>query len=342
MKYTDEYKDDIRRILKNIPNVEGLKNKTVLITGCTGMLCSPVADVLFYLNEEQDYGINVILAARNKERTENRFTGKTFKFVSYDATSSEPMRTDDKIDFIIHGASNADPSAFTREPVETMLANTVGLKVLLDLARDNNARILYVSSSEVYGRKDNNEPFPEDHYGYVDILNPRACYPNSKRMAETMCIAYSEEYGIDPVIVRPGHIYGPTITASDSRATAQFTRKAAAGENIIMKSAGTQLRSYTYTLDCASALLCVLLNGEKNSAYNISNPDSVCSIRQIAEALAEAGNVEVVFEMASETEKKGYNLMDNSSLQAQRLLDLGWSAEFSLAEGAARTLRQYQ
>ncbi|MCR5616801.1 MAG: NAD-dependent epimerase/dehydratase family protein [Clostridiales bacterium] len=339
MKVNGEYRNDMDRVIKHVPGIERLKGKKVFLTGCTGMLVSPVADILFHLNEAYGYGIRVILAARNMERTKKRFEGKDFEFVQYDATSSDPIDID--TDLIIHGASNANPAAYTKEPVETMLANTTGLKVLLDLARKNDARILYVSSSEVYGKKDNSDPFPEDYYGSVDILNPRACYPNAKRMAETMCVAYSEEYGIDPVIVRPGHIYGPTITESDSRATAQFTRKAANGEDIVMKSMGTQLRSYCYMLDCASAVLCVLLNGEKNTAYNISNPGSVCSIRDIAEALARAGNVKVVFDVPSDTEKKGYNLMDNSSLRSERLESLGWRAEFSLDEGAARTLRQF-
>lgn len=337
-----KYPEDLKRVIRHIPNIETLKGKTVLITGCTGMLCSPVADILFYLNENEGYGIRVLLAGRSPERVQARFEGNEFTFVSYDATSSEPLNTSEKTDFIIHGASNASPTAYTKEPVETMLANTTGLKVLLDLARKDQARILYVSSSEVYGRKESSDPFPEDYYGSVDILNPRACYPNAKRMAETMCVAYAEEYGIDPVMVRPGHIYGPSITPADSRATAQFTRKAAAGEDIVMKSLGTQLRSYCYMLDCASALLCVLINGQKNSAYNISNPRSICSIRDIAEALAKAGNVKVVFDLPTETEKKGYNLMDNSSLMAQRLCDLGWDSEFSLEEGALRTLQQYR
>lgn len=116
-------------------------------------------------------------------------------------------------------------------------------------------RLLYVSSSEVYGNKTGNQPYKEKDYGYVDILNQRACYPSAKRAAETLCTAYGQEYGLDTVIVRPGHIYGPTITETDSRASAQFTQNAIEGEDIVMKSAGMQMRSYCYVLDCAYPIL---------------------------------------------------------------------------------------
>jgi nucleoside-diphosphate-sugar epimerase len=172
----------------------------------------------------------------------------------------------------------------------------------------------------------------------VDILNPRAAYPSGKRAAETLCASYGDQFGTDTVIVRPGHVYGPGVKESDTRASADFSRRAARGEAIIMKSAGAQLRSYCYALDCASALITVLIAGKSGEAYNISNRDSVVSIRDMAEALAEAGGVPVRFENPSDLEKKGYNLMDNSGLDASKLEALGWKACFSLAEGAKSTV----
>jgi nucleoside-diphosphate-sugar epimerase len=143
---------------------------------------------------------------------------------------------------------------------------------------------------------------------------------------------------LDTVIARPGHIYGPTITTSDNRASAQFTRNAVAGEDIVLKSAGSQLRSYCYVLDCASAILTVLINGETGNAYNISNPNSIVTISDIAKALANAANKKVVYDEMSELEKKGANMMTNSSLNSKKLEALGWSAEFSLEEGTRKTV----
>lgn len=340
--YNEDYWQDVHLVTKQIPNLENLFGSSILITGATGMICSAVAEVLFFLNKEKSANMQIILAGRNKERMKERFycfeEGKDYTFFQYDATSSTPINI--KADYIIHGASNADPGKFAKEPVETMLSNFIGLNTLLRSATNNNTkRLLYISSSEVYGKKEEQRPYREDDYGFVDILNPRAAYPSSKRAAETLCSAYSAQYGLDTVIVRPGHIYGPTITNSDSRASAQFTRKAKTGENIIMKSAGSQLRSYCYTLDCASAIFTVLINGKKGEAYNISNSNSIVTIREMAEALAKAGNVNIVFENPSDAEQKSYNLMDNSSLESKKLEKLGWKPIFNLKSGMINNLK---
>lgn len=345
VNYCEGYWQDVQLVSKQIPNIENLYGSTIFITGATGMICSAVAEVLFYLNKEKSANIQIVLAGRSKDRMKERFycfeEGKDYTFLRYDAISIASLNI--KADFIIHGASNADPCKFAKEPVETILANIIGLNTLLKSATSNNAkRLLYISSSEVYGRKEEKRPYKEDDYGFVDILNPRASYPSSKRAAETLCSAYSAEYGLDTVIVRPGHIYGPTITNSDSRASAQFTRKAKAGGDIIMKSAGSQLRSYCYTLDCASAILTVLINGKCGEAFNISNPDSVITIREMADALAKAGNVSITFEIPSKIEKNNYNLMDNSSLDSFKIEELGWHAHFLPTEGAISTLKFYK
>lgn len=342
--YSNEYWQGIQNVAKQIPHINKLYNSTILITGATGMICSAVAEVLFFLNRENSANIHIVLAGRNKDRLKERFCcfkeEKDYTFFLYDATSTTPLNI--KADFIIHGASNADPGKFAKEPVETMLTNIIGLSILLKSAKDYNVkRLLYISSSEVYGRKEEKRPYKEDDYGFVDILNPRAAYPSSKRAAETLCSAYNSEYGLETVIVRPGHIYGPTITNTDSRASAQFTRQAKAGENIIMKSAGAQLRSYCYTMDCASAILTVLANGKSGEAYNISNPNSIVSIREMAEAMAKAGKVNIIFENPSDIEKKSYNLMDNSSLLSDKIEKLGWKSIVNLNEGVVSTLKYY-
>jgi nucleoside-diphosphate-sugar epimerase len=341
MRYCEAYWEDVARVVQHIPNLKDLYNSTILITGGTGMICSAVADVLLFLNKKNNAEIKIILAGRSKERVNERFSefteGKDFFFEPYDATIQTDLQVN--ADYLIHGASNANPVIYAKQPVETMLANIVGINSLLDLAvRMNSRRLLYISSSEVYGNKSELRSYVEDDYGYVDILNQRASYPSAKRAAETLCIAYGQEYGLDTVIARPGHIYGPTITTSDNRASAQFTRNAVAGEDIVLKSAGSQLRSYCYVLDCASAILTVLINGETGNAYNISNPNSIVTISDIAKALANAANKKVVYDEMSELEKKGANMMTNSSLNSKKLEALGWSAEFSLEEGTRKTV----
>lgn len=343
MKYKDIYWKDADEVIGCIPNVDKLFGKSVLITGATGLICSTIVDLLLRLNESSDRGITVICAGRSEERLKRRFpgfdenTGPVFTY--YDATKDEEIAYEGNIDYIIHGASNANPAIYMKEPVETMMSNILGLKRMLDLAKKKHAeRLLYISSSEVYGTNETTDPYSEGSYGYVDILNPRAAYPSSKRAGETLCIAYGEEYGTDAVMVRPGHVYGPSVTASDNRASSEFTRKALDGEDIIMKSKGTQLRSYCHTLDCASAILTVLLNGERGNAYNISNPDSICTIADIAKAIADAGGVELRFSEATDSEKRSFNMMSNSSLRSDKLEALGWKACFPLQRGVKETI----
>lgn len=345
MRFTEEYRKDIERVLRQVPQSNQLANHSLLLTGVTGMIVSTIADVLLWYNRERDAHLTLYFAGRNKERVVNRFPlyqeGVDYSFVYFDATSSDELNL--KVDYIINGASHADPKSFVSQPVETMLASLYGVNILLRMAKEQGAkRFLQISSSEVYGKKETSGPYGETEYGFVDILNPRACYPSAKRAADTLCVSYAAEYGVDVVMIRPGHIYGPSITLSDSRVSSEFTRLAASGKNLTMKSAGLQMRSYCHTLDCASAILTVLLNGESSTVYNISNKESVVTIREMAEAFAEAGHVKLVIEDATEAEKKGYNLMNNSSLDGTRLEGLGWKALFGMREGAKRTLEEYK
>ena len=343
MNFTNDYFADIERVSELIPSLSVLKGRSLMLTGASGLIVSAVADVLFYLNKENEMGMTLYLAGREKKRIEDRFPscneGDDYHFVFFDATKNDfPSLT---VDYIINGASPADPSSYIRQPVETMLASLVGVDALLRLARQCGCkRFLQISTSEVYGKKDSSLPYSETEYGFVDIMNPRSCYPSAKRAADTLCVAYGAEYGVNTVIVRPGHVYGPSITKNDSRASSQFARLAAEGKGIVMKSEGAQMRSYCYTLDSASAILTVLLNGEKGTAYNISNRNSVISIREMAEAFAKAGNVDLIMDIPTEEEKRGYNMMDNSSLDACRLENLGWRALIDMEEGAIKTLKE--
>ena len=344
MKYTEQYWNDVRKSINSIPEVQSLFGKNILVTGANGMICSSVIDILLLLNKEYHAGITILAAGRSEARMTTRFPGlgedDGFRFVYYDATSQDGVDLDNQVDYIIHGASNANPAIYMKEPVDTILANIIGLNAMLNTAKTKGSkRILYISSSEVYGQNSSMEPYKEGDYGYLDILGQRSGYPSSKRTGESLCVAYGMQHGTDTVIVRPGHIYGPTITKTDNRATAQFARNGVVGENIVMKSKGEQKRSYCYTLDCASAILAVLIKGEKDNAYNISNPHSICTIREIAEEIARASNVEIVFECATEAENKSYNTMQNSSLDSTKLESLGWIPAFSLQEGVASMMK---
>ena len=261
-----------------------------------------------------------------------------FTFVVYDASKTD-NQLDIHADYIIHGASNAFPGLIVKEPVETMLSNFLGIKHLLDYAKEQNTkRVLYISSSEVYGKKEGSEPYKEGQYGFIDQLNPRNSYSVGKRAAETLCVSYADEYGVESVIVRPGHIYGPTASPHDNRVSSAWAYQAARGEDLVMKSDGAQIRSYCYCLDCASAILKVLIRGENCKAYNISNPGSIISIRRMAEILADKGRVKLLNEAATQEEKAGFNPMSNSSLDSTGLLKIGWKGMFEAETGFSHTV----
>ena len=333
---------DLDETIAALPELAQLANKSVMVTGCTGLICSAVVDVLIRWNETYNEKINILAAGRSEKKIEARFSPYLaedwFTFVPYDASSTEndlPL----PCDYIIHGASNASPNKIVKEPVETMLSNVLGMKYLLDYAKERRVkRVLYISTSEVYGRKEHNNPSKINEYGWIDLLNSRNSYSIGKCAAETMCASYADEYGVESVIIRPGHIYGPTAVESDNRVSSAWAYDVARGKDVVMKSDGSQIRSYCYCLDSASAILTVLLKGENVHAYNISNPDSIINIRGMAEILTKSAGVQLKMELPTEAEKKGFNPMSNSSLDSTELLALGWRGLFDAERGFSHTV----
>ena len=179
----------------------------------------------------------------------------------------------------------------------------------------------------------------------MDPGSPRSCYAASKRAAETLCAAYRKEYGVDYVIARPGHIYGPTAGTGDIRASSDFLRRAAVGEDIVLRSRGSQLRSYCFVFDCVIQLLTVMLLGESGEAYNISNPRSRITIAEMAHAVARLAGVECLYEPMPDEHD---NPMRNSSLSSGKFASLlgmderameAWGGCLDAEEGFARSLR---
>ena len=334
--------EDLEVAVSFFSEFKELAGKSVLITGATGLICSAITDMLIRLNETRNARTEIYVTGRDPEKVRDRFgefsSREYFHILKYDALE-EIRDFPEKIDYIIHGAGNAFPSAMIKEPVETMECNTGGtLRLLKYASKAGCRRFMYISSSEVYGKKEADRPFKEEDYGFVDLLGPRSAYPVSKRAGETICASYSYEFGIESIIIRPGHIYGPTASRKDNRVSSAFAYQAAEGKDIVMKSDGAQIRSYVYCVDCASAALIALLKGENIGAYNISNPDSVISIKEMAENLASAGGVSIKMELPDENEKKAFNPMNNSSLDSNKLFALGWKGLFGADKGLKHTV----
>lgn len=319
-----------------------LYNSTILITGASGLIGRCIIDILMKLNETESANIKVIASVRNLENAKKIFkeyiAKKELELIKYDVM--EQLNANMKVDYIIHAASNSHPMAFSTEPVNTLIGNVIGTKNLLEFGIKNNVKkLLYVSSGEIYGKDDGKiEAFTEEYRGYIDNLAFRSCYPIGKISAETMCICYSKQYDIDTVIVRPCHIYGPTITDKDSKVMAQFIRNALNNEDIIMKSDGKQYRSYCYVVDCAIGILIALGKGENANAYNIANKNSNITIRSMAELIANTVGKKVVFDIPSKTERQGYNAVEKSILDSTKLERLGWKPLYNMEQGIKSTI----
>lgn len=339
MRYTDGYLEGLLRRAKTC-DIEKYAGAIVIVTGASGLVGSALADVLLCANAELGLEARVVLAGRDGGRMATRFAhwGRhAYEYAVYDA--ARPVDFSFSADYVFHCASNANPRLYATMPVETLVENVEGMTGLLGyMRRCESPRLLYVSSSEVYGSREGMEPYREKDQFYVDPLSPRSCYPSSKRACETLCASYRAEYGIDFVVARPGYVWGPMCTPSDTRAHAEFARDAAGGHDIVMKSPGSQLRSYMYAVDAAGAMLEVMALGEPGAAYNIGVPGFACTIRQFADALAEAGGVVIVRDFPSEQEAAGYSPVSCSALDCSRLKSLGFEAQFTLKEAARQTV----
>ena len=322
--------------IKDLP-WEKLSKCNLLVTGATGLIGSCLVEVLM-TNPNKDYQVYAL--GRNEKRAESRFRqfldDPSFHFLQGDVT--QPLASDVPFHFVIHAASNGSPNFFVNHPVEVMKSNLFGVTNLIEYGLGHGMkRFLYVSTGEVYGV---NEAaiMNESSYGYVDILNTRSCYPSSKRAAETMAMCYAGEYGADVVVARPCHTYGPHFTESDNRVYAQFIRNVLKGEDIVMKSEGTQYRSWCYVEDCVSALLYILLNGKNGEAYNIADKNSVVTIRELAETIAQIAGRKVVMQVPSDIEKKGITPIKRAVFDTAKLEALGWTINGTMEEKLKKTI----
>lgn len=321
---------------------EKLEGKTVLISGASGMIGSFLVSVLMARPEN----IRVIGIGRDMEKARKRFARywerPDFLFLSHDM--NQPLSLDERADFIIHAASNTHPAAYSADPIGTMTTNLLGTLNLLEFAAAwGNCRFLFASSVEVYGENRGDQKYFDEAYcGYIDCNTARAGYPESKRAGEALCQSYIRQKGVDAVIARLSRTYGPTMLLSDTKAVSQFLKKGAAGEDIVLKSAGNQLYSYSYVADAVSGLLTVLLKGECGQAYNIADTNSDITLKELSAMIAEKSGTKVVFQLPDAREAAGYSTATTALMDGGKLKGLGWQAHWDMEQGVERTLKCLQ
>lgn len=329
--------------LKNFVVSEQFNNKSILITGITGMIGSAISDYLMYLNIFKGFNIKIIGVSRSEENIIERFNSyyedKNFNYILSDLSNKDVIELDQSINYIVHAASNSNPILYSTDPVGTMLTNFVGMKSILDLSRKSNSKVIYISSGEIYGSTFDKKVVAENDYGFVDNLNPRSCYPNSKRATETLCVSYSSQYNVDVVIARISHVYGPTNTKNDKRAVTSFICDAVNQSPIVLKSEGLQTRNYVYVFDVVSAILTLFIKGITKNAYNVADLNGIVSIKDLATKISNYADVSIVFEKATNIESKGFTPIDYQVLDNTKLKKIGWNPIFDLDEGISSTIR---
>ena len=334
------YCQDIERI--SVPEFEAFRNKKFFITGASGLVGSFLVDVLMYLNDKHGYNMDVWGTFSGPRSFTERFPDyaarQDFHAVVQDI--NQPIELDLEPDYIIHAASNTHPALYANNPVETIKLNINGTTNVLEFAKEKqNCRVLFLSTMEVYGEDKTVDKFNEQNIGKIDFTYFRSCYPESKRLCETLCSAYNKEYGTDTLTARLGYIYGPTVKLNSSKADVQFLNKALSGEDIVLKSQGLQQRSYCYVADTVAALLFILLKGKTGESYNVASSKGNIMLRQFAEILAECSGVKVVFDIDDNIAATGGSQVQNSTLDASKLENLGWKSCFSPNEGIGHTLQ---
>ena len=332
------YLEDLNNILCNI-RIEEFCGKSFLITGSTGLLGSVLIDALMLANH-RNANISVYAVGRNKEKAFERFgeyyDDDYFHFIEQDVR--QPLPNEINVDYIIPLASNTHPLAYSQYPIETIEINVKGAEYALEKAVECDATVLYPSTVEIYGNARGEDVFTEDYTGQLNLSTARACYTESKRVSEALCQSYIAERGSNVKIVRLSRIFGPTMLMSDSKASSQFIIKALNGEDIILKSKGEQYFSYTYTADAVSAMLTVLANGENGVPYNISNELCNVHLKDFARYCAEWAGKDVVFDLPSDIEKKGFSVAMQAILDNSRLKSIGWIPKYEMKEAINRTL----
>lgn len=339
--------EDVDLIIQEKLPWDSLRNSNILVAGASGMIPSYVVYTLLALNDSYDLRIKVFALVRNEAKA-RRIFGDILKrddITLLPQDVSSPVKLQAPLDFIFNGASPARPSEHKSAPTSTIRSNLLGTLNLLDLAVEKHAKaFVLMSSSEVYGKvSDDIDSIGENDYGFLDCLNPRSCYSEGKRAAETICSAFQAEYGIRCVIPRFAHIYGPGLGLNDGRVQADFAANVFRGENIIMKSDGSSRRAYTYVSDAVSGLFYALLKGD-DMAYNIADSDSVISIRQLAEAFIASRpekSLRLVIDIDENTAGK-YNPASFIGLDNGRIKALGWEPRVSVEEGVKRMISHFE
>lgn len=334
--------DDFNSILNSELNVEKFRNTNFFITGATGLIGSLLVKFLLYANEKKNLNIEIYAMIRNQAKADMIYKDidrENLHFVIAHLGKNDLECAAD-IDYLIHPAAITQSKLMITQPVETIKTAVNGTEEVLKFAVEKQVKsMVYVSSMEVYGQINKEDKVNEKDLGYIDLTSPRSSYPESKRMCELLCTAYSSEFDLNVSVARLAQTFGAGILPTENRVFAQFAKSVINNEDIILHTDGKSEGNYVYTADAIKGLLFLLLKGQKAEAYNISNEANHMSILQMAQLVANnfgSGISKVKIEIPKTN--MGYAPEIHMWLDNSKMKSLGWNPSYDMTESYRRMI----
>ena len=319
--------------------IDIIKNKSILVTGATGLIGSNIIKALLYYNCHFNGNIKIYANVRNINKAKQIFCDylnvKLLNFVVADISTSNIDIP--KVDFIIHCASNTVSKDFVTKPVETIETLIYGTNNVLKLAKKNKvSAFIYVSSMESYGSINNETEFTnENDSGYINTMSVRSCYSEGKRLAECLCASYVSEYGLNIRVARLAQVFGAGVSKNDNRVFMQLAKSAINKTDFVMKSDGSSWGNYCYITDVIKALILLLTKGKSGEAYNIVNEKNSMTIKSMAELVRRDiahNQFNIIYDIPKSELECGYAPKTVMKLSSKKMNSLGWEAKVRLVD----------
>ncbi len=331
------YYDDIDSFVNEFIFKEEVRNTSFLVTGGTGLIGGFILNSLSGLNEKFGLNIKIYGLARNKDKVISKGLSENITWIY--GSMENITSYDFDVDYVIHTASPTQSAYLLNNPVETIESNILGTMNLINYSKRSNAKLIYLSSIEIYGEVfDDSITLKEDMYGVLNHLKPRSAYPESKKLIECLLTSYGIEYNLNFNIIRLTQTFGAGIDENDNRVFAYIAKSIINGENIILKTNGQSSKPYIYVSDAVNAIFYIIFRGKSKETYNVANPKTYISIYDMAKKIIDEFNKNISIKIEMNNDSSMYAPVTKTKLDVSKLEDLGFEPKYNLVEMYSRLI----